>query len=243
MIKNNQTILGLGIILMLGLGLFITGWMPKILTRLPLITFSTNLQANDETPSAEQLQARVTALEAEVASLLYLKSENELLKSAIQTKNETGITPIQAKIITFDNDFTRSSAVVAVGSQDGVRIGQPVIYLGHLVGQVKDVSANSSKIQFLNDAESKLAIALQNANNSQGILKSQFGTALEVDAVSKLEVVNTGNNIITMATETIPAGLLVGKVESVTEGDLFHKIMVEYPISFYQLREVFILKT
>jgi cell shape-determining protein MreC len=65
--------------------------------------------------SQNQLQARLTSLEAEVASLLYLKSENELLKSAIETKNEIGITPIQAKIITFDNNFTRSSALVGIG--------------------------------------------------------------------------------------------------------------------------------
>ncbi|MEY2986142.1 MAG: rod shape-determining protein MreC [Candidatus Parcubacteria bacterium] len=240
--KHNKSIILSSIILILIGALVLSGWMNKILTKLPLITFGNILNANSEV-SQEQLQARVISLEAEVASLLYLKSENELLKSAIETKNETGIVPIQAKIITFDNNFTRSSALVGVGSNEGVRVGQPVIYLGHLVGLVKEVSEFSSKIQFLNDADSKLAISLQNANSSQGILKSQFGTTLEVDSVSKLEPVNQGNNIITSATETIPAGLFVGKVKSVSDGDLFHKIIVDYPINFYQLTEVFILKT
>lgn len=242
MSRQNKSIVIAAGTLILVIILIITGFMSKLLGQFPTITFNPFLKANNQ-PSAEQLQARVTALEAEVASLLYLKSENELLKSAIQTKNDTGITPIQAKIITFDNNFTRSSAMVGVGSIDGVRVGQPVIYLGHLVGQVKQVSENSSKIQFLNDAESKLAIAIQNSNSSQGILKSEFGTALEVDSVSKLEVVNIGSNVISIATDTIPAGLLIGKVESVSEGELFHKIIVDYPIKFYQLTEVFILKT
>lgn len=242
MMKQNKSIVISSIILILIVILVLSGWMNKIFTKLPLITSGTILNANSDL-SQEQLQARVISLEAEVASLLYLKSENELLKSEIETKNETGITPIQAKIITFDNNFTRSSALVGVGSNSGVRVGQPVIYLGHLVGLVKDVSESSSKIQFLNDADSKLAISLQNSNSSQGILKSQFGTTLEVDSISKLEPVNQGNNIVTSATEKIPAGLLVGKVKSISEGDLFHKIIVDYPINFYQLTEVFILKT
>lgn len=242
MIKQNRSIILAIITLTLILSLVLSGWITKVFTRLPLISFGTVLQANNQL-SQNQLQARLTSLEAEVASLLYLKSENELLKSAIETKNEIGITPIQAKIITFDNNFTRSSALVGIGFNEGVRVGQPVIYLGHLVGLVKDVSDSSSKIQFLNDADSKLAISLQNSNSSQGVLKSQFGTSLEVDSISKLEQVNQGNNIITSATETIPAGLLVGKVKSVSEGDLFHKIIVDYPINVYQLTEVFILQT
>jgi cell shape-determining protein MreC len=242
MIKQNKSIIVAGVVLVIIMALLLSGLMTKSLNKFPLITQGNILKANNQL-SQEQLQAKVIALEAEVASLLYLKSENELLKSAIETKNETGITPIQAKIITFDNNFTRSSALVAAGSNEGVRVEQPVIYLGHLVGIVKEVSESSSKIQFLNDSDIKLAVSIQNADSSQGVLKSNFGTVLEVDSISKLEAVNQDNNVITTSTETIPSGLKVGKVKSVSEGDLFHRIIVDYPINFYQLTEVFILKT
>lgn len=230
-----------GIIFVIMIGLVFTGSIPKIVQKLPLI--NPVFAQNNSNASPEQLQAKITSLESEVASLLYLKSENELLKSAIVTKNDTGITPIQAKIVTFDNDFTRSSATVAVGSKEGVRVNQPVIYLGYLVGQVKEVSEFSSKIQFLNDANSKIAVQIQTDNSSQGILKSEYGVILEVDSVSKLDVITKDQNIITTPTEMMPAGLLVGKVKDISEGDLFHRIIVDYPINFYQLTEVFILKT
>ena len=242
MIKQNKS-LGVAIIILIFiLGLVLSGVTLKIANKFQLFKLGGILE-DDSNLSQEQQQSRVITLEAEVASLLYLKSENEVLKSAVETKNENGIIPIQAKIITFDNNFTRSSALVAAGSNEGVRLNQPVIYLGHLVGVVKEVSESSSKIQFLNDADIKLAVSIQNADSSQGILKSSFGTAIEVDAISKLESVNQGNNIITTATETIPAGLKIGKVKSVSEGDLFHKIIIDYPINFYVLTEVFILKT
>jgi cell shape-determining protein MreC len=242
MIKQNKPIIVAGIVLFIIVALIFSGFMTKFLNRLPLISLGNTLEATNQI-SQEQLQSKVIALEAEVASLLYLKSENELLKSAIETKNETGITPIRSKIITFDNNFTRSSALVAAGSNEGVRVEQPVIYLGYLVGIVKEVSESSSKIQFLNDADIKLAVSIQNADSSQGVLKSNFGTILEVDSISKLETVNKDNNVITTSTETIPSGLKIGKVKSVSEGDLFHRIIVDYPINFYQLTEVFILKT
>ena len=194
-----------GVILLIIGALVLTGSIPKIVQKLPLIkpVFAQN-QSNE---SPEQLQSKITSLESELASLLYLKSENELLKSAIVTKNDTGITPIQAKIVTFDNDFTRSSATVAVGSKEGVRVNQPVIYLGYLVGQVKEVSEFSSKIQFLNDANSKIAVQIQTDNPSQGILKSEYGNVLEVNSVPKLDSIAKDQNIITTPTETIPAGL------------------------------------
>jgi rod shape-determining protein MreC len=242
MINKYKSIIIISIISFLIIIFTFTGITNKLLSIFSSVSFgkATNI---DDKLSQEQLEAKVISLEAEVASLLYLKSENELLKSAIQTKNETGITPIQVKIIAFDNDFTRSSALVEVGSNDGVKINQPVIYLGHLVGKVKEVSDSYSTIQFLNDTELKLAVTIQNSSSSQGVLKSEFGTVLEVDAVSKLESVSVENNIITLANENIPAGLLVGKVKLVTEGDLFHKIIVDYPIDFYKLTDVFILKT
>jgi|GEM_PF-703207 rod shape-determining protein MreC len=241
--KYNKFIIITIIISGLAIILTILGVTTKLLGILPNISLESSILKNKDQSSSEQLQARIVALEAEVASLLYLKSENDLLKSTIQTKNDVAIIPIQAKIITFDNDFTRSSALVEVGSKDGVQVNQPVIYLGHLVGKVKEVSENSSKIQFLNDSEIKLAVSIQNSDFSQGILQSQFGTRLEVDSVSKLEKVNAGTNVVTKATEKIPSGLLIGKIESVSEGDLFHKIIIDYPIDFYKLTEVFILKT
>lgn len=240
--NKNRSIIFSCIILSIVFILTITDNSSKILGQLPLISLTKTSDAT-EGLSVEQLKAKITSLEAEVASLLYLKSENELLKSAIETKNSTGITPIQAKIITFDNNFTRSSALVQVGSNDGVKVNQPVIYLGYLVGLVKEVSPNSSQIQFLNDSDIKLAVTVQNINSSQGVLKSKFGTVLEVDSVSKLETVSKETNVVTTATESIPAGLLVGKIQEVTEGDLFHNIIVNNPINFYNLTEVFILKT
>jgi rod shape-determining protein MreC len=211
-----------------------------------LFRYIPRLQSQSITPtelSSEQLQAEVISLQSEIASLMYLKSENELLKSAIITKNETTITPVAAQVIFFDNDFTRSSAIVNMGGDAGVKIGQPVIVLGHIVGVVQEVTPTTSTIQFLNDSESKLAVTVQRDTPIQGILKSRFGTSLEVDLISKLEPIQTGQTIVTTPTDMIPGGIRVGSIKEVKEGELFHSIIVDYPISFYGLTQVFILKT
>lgn len=240
--KNYTGIFITGALLSITLIGGVMGGIPTVLSQLPLMR-GVYAENTSDTLSPEQLQAQITSLQAEVSSLLYVKSENELLRSAIETKNETAITPIKARIITFDNNFTRSSATVNVGSSSGVKENQPVIYLGHMIGIVQTVSENSSKIQFLNDSSSKVAVTIQKDNPSQGVLMSQYGTLLQVDLISKLEPVAPDQAVVTTQTETIPGGLLIGKIKEVSEGDLFHRIMVDSPINFYDLTDVFILKT
>ncbi len=240
--KNYTGIIITGALLCLTFMVGVMGGVPPVLSRLPLMR-GVYAENTPETLSSEQLQAQIAALQAEVSSLLYVRSENRLLRSAIETKNETTITPIKARIITFDNNFTRSSATVNVGSASGVKENQPVIYLGHMIGIVQTVSENSSKIQFLNDSSSKVAVTIQKDTPSQGVLMSQYGTLLQVDLISKLEPVAVDQSVVTTQTETIPGGLLIGKIKEVSEGDLFHRIVVDSPINFYDLTDVFILKT
>lgn len=242
MSKKSTSIITSGIILCIILGLVITGSIPTLLSQLPLIR-GVSAQRSSDIPSVEQLQSQVTSLQAEVASLLYLKSENELLKSAIETKNDTAIMPIQARIIAFDNNFVRSSATLNVGSSSGIRENQPVIYLGHMIGIIRSVNENFSQVQFINDTSSKIAVTVQKDNPSQGVLGSQYGTLLQVDLISKLEPVAVEQKVVTTQTDTMPGGLLIGTIKEVSEGDLFHRIIVETPINFYQLTDVFILKT
>lgn len=98
-------------------------------------------------PSREQseqgLQEENAALKAELSSLMYLKQENELLKSALETRETTALTPVKAKVVGFDNNFLRHSALVNIGSNQGVEVNQPAIYLGYLVGKVVSVYENS----------------------------------------------------------------------------------------------------
>ncbi len=191
--------------------------------------------------SSLSLEEENVALRAEIASLLYLKQENDLLKSVIETRNESRLNPVQGDIIGFDNLFLRNTALINVGSRDGIQKDQPAIYLGHLVGQVVEVSESWSRIRFVHDTDSTIGVRIENEQNSQGLLKSQFGTTLMVDLVPRVESVEVGQPIFTSGVGNIPAGLVVGTIASVSEGNLFHEIMVDYPINTRRINTVFIL--
>ncbi len=197
---------------------------------------------NDVLPSDQNPVQEVASLKAEIASLLYLKQENELLRSAIETKNETGLVPLKANVISFDNNFLRSTLLVNVGSEQGVSANQPVIYLGYLIGMVTEVTADTARIQLISDSESTVGVQIGNEVSSQGVLKSSFGTELFVDLVPKVEQVSIDQPIFTSGVGGIPAGLVVGTVQQVNEGELFHEIIVDYPINLRRIHTVFILK-
>lgn len=195
------------------------------------------IESDSKNPDQEVVQ-----LQAEIASLLYLKQENELLRDAIETKNETGLTPLKAEVISFDNNFLRDTILVNVGQDQGVQENQPVIYLGHLVGVVTSVTADTSRIRLISDAESTVGVRIENEIQSEGVLKSSFGTEIFVDLVPKVESIQPGQAIFTSGVGGLPAGLVVGTVSQVNEGELFHEIIVDYPINLRRITNVFILK-
>ena len=187
------------------------------------------------------LEEENIALKAEVASLLYLKQENTLLKSALEMRNDFSLNPVQGDIIGFDSVFLRNTALVNVGSRDGIQVDQPVVYLGHLVGQVIEVSETWSRIRFVHDQQSSIGVRIQNEANSQGLLKSRFGTSLMVDLIPRVEEIEEGQAIFTSGVGNIPAGLVLGTIASISEGSLFHEVVVDYPINTRRITTVFIL--
>lgn len=194
-----------------------------------------------DSPDSLSLEQEVIALRAEVSSLLYLKQENTLLRDALELQNETQLSPVKGDIVAYDNVFLRNSALLNVGSNDGIQLNQAVIYLGHLVGQIVEVSNTSSRVRFLSDPESSIGVTIENEANSQGILKSLYASQLIIDLVPRLEEVSEGQSIYTSGIGYLPPGLFVGTIDSVEEGDLFYNIVLSQPINSRRLTTVFVL--
>ena len=221
--------------------------VPSIESRLqrvlqPIVNFSMAFEVNRNTPQRDiSLEQEVVSLRAELGSLLYIKQENELLKNALDIQNETKLSPVLAKVVAYDNNFLRNSAVLNVGSNNGIALDQPVIYLGHLIGQIVEVNDTTSKVRFLSDPESSLAVTIGNESNSQGIVKSQYSSQLIVDLVPRLESVSVGQLVYTSGIGNFPPGLFVGEINLVDEGDLFYKIQLSQPFSVRRLHTMFVL--
>lgn len=209
--------------------------------------FMNRVQGQDTSPinldlSRAELQEEVVQLRAERASLMDLKRENQALRQAINTKNETELTPVISRIISFDNMFLRHTALLDKGDNHNITENQVVMYQGHVVGKIVDVDESSSRVQFIFDPESRIGVSIGNEDKSQGLLVSQYGTDITIDLIPRDETVEKGDPIYTSGVGDLPSGLVIGQVASVSEGDRFQDIEVDYPIHIRKLDTVFIFQ-
>jgi rod shape-determining protein MreC len=140
--------------------------------------------------------------------------------------------------------------VVAVGSNSGVRVHDPVVTRDGLVGQVTKVFMDVSEVTLLTD-ETSAVTARDLRTAAVGILRhgSSSGSSLVLDLVKKNEVVESGDVIITAGwragdlSSIYPRGLPIGVVTNVSQRDtdLYKRVEVEPFVDFGSLDSVLVL--
>jgi rod shape-determining protein MreC len=107
------------------------------------------------------------------------------------------------------------------GSDDGLKVGQAVVYKDGFVGTIKELSPKKALIMVSSDPDSKIsAIGSNQQGKAQGILIGQFGNQLLLDKVLHEEPLAPGDLIYTSGTEgKLPKGLVLGLVSEVMDKD------------------------
>ncbi len=135
------------------------------------------------------------------------------------------------------------------GSNDGIKVGMPVVSSGGLIGRVEDVSALGSTIRLLTSSEiqSKISVKIEaNGTYVYGLLTNYNSTKkrFEVEGISENVEIPVGSYVTTTGMgEYFPSGILLGTVKEVTTDhfDLAKLIEVESKANFENLGMVSVL--
>lgn len=131
------------------------------------------------------------------------------------------------------------------GRDDGLKIGQAVIYKDNFIGQIKEVSAKKSTVTLSTDPDAKIAAFVSNqAGRAQGILLGQFGSEMLLDKVIHQEPLSKTDLVYTAGTEEdIPRGLIAGRVEEtiVKDGEVFKQAKVKPVFDLANLDVLFVI--
>ncbi len=192
----------------------------------------------------ERLERQSIELLAENAKLRELKAENELLRRALDLGLEKDFQLILAQITA--KDISQDSILINKGFQDGVLIDSPVITEEKvLLGKIKDVYRNFSRIALISNKESSFNVRLEN-NEEDDLIgavkgKGNFGLLLEVPREKKIEVDHI--LITTSWGGTFPKGLLVGKVKEVEKNDIdpSQKVEIEPFFNIKKIENLFVI--
>jgi rod shape-determining protein MreC len=202
----------------------------------------------------QKLHKEVDALQQQVIQGQTALHENEQLRALLAFRDGPRFPKdyrgLAVRVIARPASQFEQQVVVEAGSNDGVRIHDPVVTADGLVGQVTKLGRRVALVQLLTD-EQAAASAIDLRTAASGIVThgSSSGTSLILDRVTKDQVVRRGDMIVTAGWRTrelnsiYPRGIPIGRVISVgqLDTDLYKQIEVQPLVAFDSLDAVLVL--
>lgn len=131
------------------------------------------------------------------------------------------------------------------GGDDGLALGQAVVYKDNFLGVVKNLTGKSAEVILPSDPDFKTEAFASNKNGkSRGVLSGEFGSEMLLDKVLHQEPIEKGDLVYTEGTEaSLPRGLVIGQVSevSVQENEVFKQAKVKPIFNAGTLDLVFVI--
>ena len=197
--------------------------------------FSDTLHAKSQ---RDQLQKEVHTLQAQLARAQYAESQNAQLSKEVGLDNSLGIAsykPVGAHVISRDPTLWYATIEVDKGSDDGVRLNDPVLGSGGLVGRISTVASTISIVTLITDHSMAVAAQVQDSGGDTGVLVPAVGNPnqLLLQYVPRTATVQTGQQVVTAgfkygALQSLyPPGNPIGQVSNANLNDLLNNGQVQ----------------
>jgi len=187
-------------------------------------TSITTLQRENYALKRKQVESAQSLMQAQQVAL-----ENERLRKLLGARERAGNSAILGTVLYESRDRFSHKIVLHVGTDDGVRAGNPVIDDVGVVGQVTRVFKGTAEVTLLTDKDQSIPIQIVR-NGLRGIA---FGGAdpgtLDLRFMAANADVENGDVAVTSGLDGLyPEGLPVGKVEVVERAakDQFARIVL-----------------
>lgn len=200
-----------------------------------------NATASSETLS--ELKKRNEELTAQVAELSEAQETAERLEKLVGLKSTYSLESTAARIIGSTGDAWTDSVIIDKGSASGFEVGMPVCSSGGVIGQIIEVSANTSTVRLITDDQSGVSAMIQ-GSRAQGVLQGQADGTLRLEYVVSDAEVATGDIVITSGIGgTFPKGLPLGTVASIDRAPnaVYYIIVVRAASSAESNEEVLVI--
>ena len=209
----------------------------------------------DARSRAERLQKENRELRQRVIQSEFARQENDSLRRLLDYVDGPRFPGDYDAVVTEvigvpAGPFTRA-IVIAAGTDNGVRVEDPVVTADGLVGLVTRVTDRTARVQLLTDQDAAVS-AVDLRTGARGIVLHAQGTreTLILDFVRKQDEIKEGDEIVTAGwragglSSLYPKGIPIGEVTSfgLTDTDVFQQVQVEPYVDFGALDAVIVLR-
>jgi rod shape-determining protein MreC len=187
----------------------------------------------------KQLQSQVASLTDQLAQAKGAQLENQQLKAQLHLDASLDISsyhPVAAQVILRDPTLWYQTIGIDKGSDDGVRLHDPVLADGALVGEVTELSANASFVSLITDHTVSVTARVTDTNGDTGELVPAVGSPNQLllqylqppnpgqiqNGPQQGQLVVTAGFKSTPLESYFPANIPIGWVSAVDENQLFN---------------------
>jgi rod shape-determining protein MreC len=186
----------------------------------------------------DQLRREVQTLTAQLAVAQSAVAQNRQLTREVHLQDTLGLdtyAPVAANVIGRDPTLWYSTIEVDKGSADGVKVGDPVLGDGGLVGKVSTVAANVSVVSEITDHSMAVAAQVQDASADTGILVPALGNPnqLLLQNLPSTAPIQAGQQVVTAGFKynqlesLYPPGIPIGTVSNASQNMLLNNQEVQ----------------
>jgi rod shape-determining protein MreC len=190
---------------------------------------------------ADRLQKEVDSLRAQVAQYKSAWIENQQLRKEVKLDNSNGISaykPVAASVISRDPTLWYLTIEVDKGSDDGVRVDDPVVGGQGLVGKVTTVDATVSIVTLITDHSSAVTAQVQDSSGDTGVLVPAVGNPnqLLLQYLPRRAQIQQGQLVVTAGfkdpsnpalSSLFPPGIPIGTVSNANQNTLISSGQVD----------------
>lgn len=204
--------------------------------------FETIFQLKNIKSENEKLKNENQELSGQLASLLELKKENEILHEALNLGLEKEFRLVLAQVTS--KAIGQDVILINKGQKDGLAPGMPVITEQKvLVGKITEVSDRFSKVMLISDKNSTFDAKIIDTK-IEGVFKGQGNFKAALDLIPRDSQIKEGDQIVTSALGGVfPSGLLAGKITAVQKNDVgsFQKAEISPIFEVSELDNIFVI--
>ncbi len=233
--RRYQTIVGIGVVVVIVIGLHSIGVLRPIENVVVQLFYrgakfaydsevgnnssDTINQKLGNTFDPELIQA---VCNIDTAENSLLKEENEELRKQLDFFSKNDFSHVGAEVIGRTVDPLGTVITINRGKKDGVVPTNPVIIgEGVLVGTVIETFEHTSYVRLINDNQSRVGATLLNKERTIGLVEGGYDIGVQMNFIPQNEVVSPGDIVVTSGlTDNMPRGFTIGRVEFVEKQPL-----------------------
>ena len=204
-------------------------------------------RANKIAEENKALQEENAQLKAKLRENRISQSDLRELKKLAKSLNYSFVSTSNiatGDIISFDGTNWTNIFTINIGSEDGAKVNDTVVFGDMLVGRIADVAKNSAKVVSIADESCDASFRVVRNEKLVGVLNSAKDNQLVGYMLDRKTSVVVGDSIVTTGMGLYPKGLEIGTISKVSydSDSRLTEVYVRPSVNFNSLQKVSVVR-